>query len=196
MASCESESPRLPVPPRRRQWGATLVEVLTSVGVLAAISGIGVPAFRDQVDEEAVRYAAVDFEQGVRRARSEALRRNTQVTLCAMDPASQSGHVRCQAHGKDWSAGWVVFIDGGVRGQLDADDVLLRVQRASFAQPVVTGTLRYMSFQGLGFSTSAASNFRFQPRGSDPGARGLPHSLLVCVNKPGRTRVVQGDDCA
>jgi type IV fimbrial biogenesis protein FimT len=54
-------------------------------------------------------------------ARSEAVKRGTPVTLCPSgDGASCAGTTQ-------WSLGWLVFVDGGTPGQVDADDTVLAI---------------------------------------------------------------------
>ena len=78
---------------RRMQRGFTVVEmvmVLVMVGVLAAIAG---PFFRDFIIQQNIRNAAFELMSDLTFARSEAVKRNTSVTI------SKAG---------TWSNGWTV----------------------------------------------------------------------------------------
>jgi type IV fimbrial biogenesis protein FimT len=129
----------------------------------------------------------------LRLARSEATKRGEQVTVCARDPKAAQGEVACAPAGLDWSAGWIVFVDHGVRGRIDDGDVLIQVHQPTSRTTQVTATLRYITLQPTGISLSAASHFDFLPNGQVDayGAR------RVCINKPGRLRELAAVvDCA
>lgn len=184
----------------RGRWGGrgvTLVETLATVSLAAVIMGIAVPSMATLQHRQAVAAETAAFRQGVHRARSEALRRGETVTLCALAPdAAQAGDYRCLRGGRDWSAGWLVFVDRGDTGILDAEDPVLMVHQQRAAAGSVVATVSALSFHALGFSSNAASHFRFVPPGAAPDSRGVPGSLLVCVSKPGRVRQTEADDCA
>jgi type IV fimbrial biogenesis protein FimT len=82
---------------KRRARGATLVELMIGLAVLALLVGIGVPAFRDMMKNYQIRTAAESLIGGLQTARNEAVRRNTTVrfqlvnTLDADCTSVQSG---------------------------------------------------------------------------------------------------------
>ena len=191
-------SPRAGWPAGRgRQRGLTLVETTVAVGVAAVLMGVAAPSLQATLHRQAIAAEARQFRDGVHRARAEALRRGGVVVLCALDPASDAGRKPlCAATGKDWSGGWLLFLDRDGSGDQGEEDTVLAVHQQLPTVGTVTATLRSISFHPLGFSTSAASHFRFVPPGHPPDARGVSGSLLVCVNKPGRVRLLAADDCA
>ncbi|HEX9276233.1 MAG TPA: GspH/FimT family protein [Casimicrobiaceae bacterium] len=80
-----------------RTRGFTLVELLTVVVVLVVLTIIAVPAFNELTRSQRVQLAAMDLFTSLLRARSEAIKQNTDVTL---SPAGT------------WAAGWVVAVGG------------------------------------------------------------------------------------
>ena len=77
----------------RIQRGFTLIELMVVVTVAAVMLGIGVPAFREFMATQRVKNTAFDFAAALLLARSEAVKRNSAVTL------SQNG---------SWGNGWSV----------------------------------------------------------------------------------------
>ncbi|HEV2042162.1 MAG TPA: GspH/FimT family protein [Casimicrobiaceae bacterium] len=80
-----------------RARGFTLVELLTVVVVLVVLTTIAVPAFNELTASQRVQMAAMDLFTSLLRARSEAIKQNTDVTL------SSAG---------TWDAGWAVAVGG------------------------------------------------------------------------------------
>lgn len=88
-----------------RDSGFTLVELLMTIVVLTILLATGVPAFKDFIKNNRVTAAANDLVSAIQHARSEALKRGTNVVVCASkDMATCTG--------KDtWAEGWIVFSD-------------------------------------------------------------------------------------
>ena len=80
-----------------RTRGFTLVELLTVVVVLVVLTLIAVPSFNELTRSQRVQMAAMDLFTSLLRARSEAIKQNTDVTL---SPAGT------------WAAGWAVAVGG------------------------------------------------------------------------------------
>jgi type IV fimbrial biogenesis protein FimT len=80
-----------------RARGFTLVELLTVVVVLVVLIMIAVPSFNELIASQRVQMTAMDLFTSLLRARSEAIKQNTDVTL---SPAGA------------WAAGWAVAVGG------------------------------------------------------------------------------------
>ena len=91
---------------RRVQQGFTLVELMVTVAVASILVMIGVPAFSDALLSSKLNSLSNNFVAGVHLARSEAIKRNATVTLCA-----SAGGTTC---GDDWSEGWKILANGAV----------------------------------------------------------------------------------
>jgi type IV fimbrial biogenesis protein FimT len=79
---------------RSKSSGFTLIEMITVVTVLAVISAIAAPGMRSFAAGQKVKALAYDMTADLLLARSEALKRNTAVSVTAS--------------GASWSAGWTV----------------------------------------------------------------------------------------
>jgi type IV fimbrial biogenesis protein FimT len=75
----------------KRARGFTLIELLTIVAITAILSAMAAPAFKSLVAGQRARSTSTDLYAALVLARSEAIKRNTQVTL---------------APAVTWQAGW------------------------------------------------------------------------------------------
>src|SRR3989304_3761383 len=74
--------------------GFTIIELMIAVRILAILSSIAAPAFREMIIASRVRSAASDLYESALRARSEAITRNA-----AIDVVPSGG---------GWAGGWTV----------------------------------------------------------------------------------------
>lgn len=75
----------------------TLIELITTIAVLAILLAIAIPGMQNMVLENRLVAFANDFSSSVSLARSEALTRRQSVSVSPID--------------NDWSNGWQVVID-------------------------------------------------------------------------------------
>lgn len=89
-----SARPRRPIQPnaRVRSKGFTVVELMVTLSITAILLGIGVPSFVSFIRGQAVKTASFDITSMLIFARSEAIKRNTNVVVT---PASGN-----------WANGW------------------------------------------------------------------------------------------
>jgi type IV fimbrial biogenesis protein FimT len=84
----------------RPSRGFTLPELLIVVTVMAVLLSIGVPSFTQLIRDQRVKTASFEVFSSLVFARSEAISRNTSVTIT---PASSN-----------WTNGWTItYVDGG-----------------------------------------------------------------------------------
>lgn len=110
------------------QAGFTLIELMVVVALAAIVLGLGVPSFKNFVVGQRVKAAAFAFANAATYSRSEAIKRNTDVTL----GAAVGG----------WSAGWSVKAGAAVLSQQDGFPGVLM---ASVAPKVTATQLVYQS---------------------------------------------------
>jgi type IV fimbrial biogenesis protein FimT len=129
---------------KTRQTGFTLIELMTGLMLLAILTALAAPSFRQFTRESRASAAQNDLVAALALARSESLRRAVPVAVCAStNGAACSG-------GDDWSDGWLVFTDSsGAAGDLDGTDVLLQVFSGYPADLALTGAAGRTSIQYL-----------------------------------------------
>lgn len=77
----------------KRQAGFGLIEMMAVVAIIIVLAGVGAPAMRDMVVNQRVKSTSSDLFTSILRARSEAIKRNTDV---AISPTT------------NWSTGWTI----------------------------------------------------------------------------------------
>ncbi|HDQ41681.1 MAG TPA: prepilin-type N-terminal cleavage/methylation domain-containing protein [Desulfonatronum sp.] len=87
--------------------GVSIIEVLIVVAIAAILVGIAIPAFNLFIGNTRTSTIANEFVSALNLARSEAMKRGTNVTVCR----STNG-TACAASG-DWGQGWMVYVMDG-----------------------------------------------------------------------------------
>jgi type IV fimbrial biogenesis protein FimT len=80
---------------RKNMLGFTLIELMVTLAILAVLLGAAAPSFSALISSQEMRSASSSLQSALVKTRSEALKRNANVTLA---PASLA----------DWKAGWKV----------------------------------------------------------------------------------------
>lgn len=180
---------------RASQRGFTLTELLTALAVSGVLATIGMPAMGSFHSKTVIDSQVQSLSSAMRRAREEAITRGELVTVCAMAPATtDSAEPHCLARGKDWSAGWIVFIDRGDRGVIGVADRIVSVQQAP-TQAGVVGTSRYITYRPTGVLLSGMGHYRVLAPGQQVMDQDQPGAALICLNRTGRPRVADEPDC-
>lgn len=138
-----------------RERGFTMMELLVAVSIAAVLFAIGVPMYRNASLGARLSAAANNLLASVQLARSEAIKRNVQVTLC-----TSSDGATCAAGG-GWEQGWIV-----VDTVADPDVVIQRQQNLpSGFKLTQSGGSVPLVFQPIGIGMGAAT---FTACRSDP----------------------------
>ena len=135
--------------------GFTLIEMMTTLSVLAVSLALAAPALSGFIRGNRVRAAQGELVSSLMLARSEAARRGVPVGVEARAIATDGGFAR----------GWTVWIDANANGTLDNGEA----------------TLRSVPDFGAGITLTAANDVRdivYSPRGFLAG--GTAVTVIVC----------------
>ena len=94
-----------------RQAGFTLVELLAVMTVMSIVLAVAAPGFTSFSSSQRLRGASTDLVTTLLAARSEAIKRNTEVTVSAAVAGGSA----------NWGHGWTATATGGV--QIDRKEV-------------------------------------------------------------------------
>jgi len=119
----------------RAERGFTLIELMVVITLAAILLGIAVPSFREFMASQRVKNTAFDFAATLLLARSEAVKRNTDVTLAQT--------------GGSWENGWTVSVDGTT---LSVKEAPIGVTIATTPDP--TSSLAYQGNGRVGSTVS------------------------------------------
>ncbi len=87
--------------------GFTVVELLITLVVAAVLASVAVPAFKQMGERNHMVYELNQFSAALRLARTEALKRGANVSICAARE-NATGAVQCTPDAA-WHEGWVVY---------------------------------------------------------------------------------------
>lgn len=147
------------------QRGFTLIELMITIAVLSILLGIAVPGFQATIQNNRSTTLANELITALNLAKSEAVRRGTDVTACASnDGATCSGN---------WTDGWIVSVVGGP---------LLRAWASPRPGAVIGAAATGVTFRPLGNSTGLLLQSEFNNCKGD-------QARTINVNAAGRISV-------
>jgi type IV fimbrial biogenesis protein FimT len=138
------------------QHGLTLVELMVTLAVAIILVAVGMPLFSGVAANNRATTQANTFLTAFKLARSEAIRRGTEVSVCAIaDPAAAT--MTCGTN-SDWGKGMLVFTDGGTLGSVDGGDERVRVFTLNGAGATAVTTGAFVRFQAQGAVATLTAN--------------------------------------
>jgi type IV fimbrial biogenesis protein FimT len=171
-----------------------MIELLVVIALVALLATLGVGSFARMASSSAVSAHTNNFVADSRFARSEALKRGENVTMCrAVDPQAAQPVCAGTLGSAGWESGWIVFVDLDGNNTRSEDEPLLRVQPAMADSGGIGrsggAAFNQLRYRPSGWSVGATATLRFKPAlaqaQSDPA-----QGRTVCVSNLGRTRVL------
>ena len=137
--------------PAARMAGFTLLELMITVTIAAILLGIGVPAFSDIIRNNRLTAGANDLLHSAQRARSEAVKRQATVAVCATADA-EADQPTCS---NGAFSQWIMFVDTNSDWTADADEPVLERHGALPASVTVRNDEDgIISYAASGFPTT------------------------------------------
>ena len=171
-----------------RTDGYSLYELVMTLGLVALLSAIGVPSFAGLMADKYLRTEVNALFHAVYLARTESIARRRVVTICP----SLDGQY-CDA-GNDWSKGWILFVNKGMKNPLVRDDneVLLQHHQVSKSSQIMSnrkgyslrstelratnGTITFCDRTGRAESRALVISYTGRPRVTREDRAGNPYS--------------------
>ena len=154
--------PRSVARARRAALGFTITETMLAVAVLAILVGLAAPGFKEIILSQAVKTASFDLFSHLVVARSEAITRNTTVTV---SPAAGN-----------WANGWTITDSGGETVR----------QQDKFAQVIIAGP-GSITFNGAGRLTTGSTSLSLMANGGQAS-----HNRCIEIDLSGRPASKKG----
>lgn len=138
----------------KAQTGLTLVELMVTLAAAIVLLAVGVPMYRSLVANNAVVAQTNGLVSALNLARSEAVKRGGNLTVCPKSSASVA-QTNCGTN-TNWANGWHLFTDdSGTAGVRDGTDQILRHWEPLSGNPTLTTTAAFFRFRSSGFLDSA-----------------------------------------
>jgi len=152
---------------------------MTTLAVLAILVSLAAPSFNDLIRDNRLSTQLNDFVASLHNARSEAVKRGIEITVC-----KSADNATCTVGG-NWEQGWLVFIDDNGDEQVDAGETILNAGSALGGDNTLTG------------NANVADVIKFDSRGFSQGfngtltlcdARGASSARGIVISNTGRVR--------
>ena len=160
--------------------GFTFIEMIVTLTIAGILIALAAPAMRDFILNQRLATQANDFIGDLNLARSEAIRRATNVTVCKQGGTLASPSCSSSAA---WSAGRVVFVDTDSDGQLESNETVLRVRESLDGNN--TNSIVFASTGLTTLTTGTEVTMRFCD------SRGPGKAVTLFINYTGRARIDQ-----
>lgn len=118
--------------------GFTLVELMITLVLAAIILSIGIPSFRQVIEQNQLTSQINSFTTALHLARSEAVKRGQRVTVCA-----SSNGTGCGAAG--YEQGWIVFAEDSNFGTREPAEELITTINALDSGLTLRGSVNLSS---------------------------------------------------
>jgi type IV fimbrial biogenesis protein FimT len=165
----------------RGSQGVTLIELVTTLGIVAILSAAAAPTLKHFGDDSERAAAVNSFLHAIFLARSESIKRGQVVTLCKSLDGS-----RCVERAS-WSDGWIVFVntDRDDAPQRDPGEPVILVN-SGWPRGSITSNRTAYSFRPMQQGVVNGTIVFCDPRGSE-------HARAIIISQTGRPRVARRD---
>jgi type IV fimbrial biogenesis protein FimT len=176
-----------------RHGGFTLIELMVTIVIAGVLAMMAVPMLQNFVISNRTSATSNEFMGSVLRARTEAVSRNSCVTMCVSKDTDSANPSCAGIEEKAWGNGWVVFrnpeCDASVKSAPQSDDLLL-VTRTLSTDYSLTGPGGLIFFSATGVPRPAdVGSFQIRYQEST-----RPSNRTICLSPLGRTLTMAYSD--
>ena len=167
---------------RSRYTGFTFTELMVVIAIMSILLSFAAPSFQSLIAQSRLTTVSTQLRSALLIARSEAIKSNRQVTVCASEDQSSCSN-------GSWSSGSIAFIDRGAIGKIDDEDEIIRIfdRASSILQVLQTGIDGSVSFTPDGASDTSGAFMVCDPlRNAEP--------RRICLGRSGTVNV-RRDEC-
>jgi type IV fimbrial biogenesis protein FimT len=162
--------------------GLTLIELMTTLSVVAILGTLAVPGFSNLLADAERTTTVNNFFHAIFLARSESIKRGQVVSLCKSNDAQT-----CVNRAPEWSGGWIVFINSD-RDELperDVDETVLAVYDG-WTRGRITSNRNAYSFRPYDQAVVNGTILFCDARGGE-------YARAIIISQTGRPRVAKRD---
>jgi type IV fimbrial biogenesis protein FimT len=154
--------------------GITLIELMITIAIAGILISLAAPNFRASVQNNRMVTEVNDLHASLNLGRSEAIKRNSDVTICA----SNNGKI-CTG---DWKDGWIVFADNDVNGVIKQENII-RVHG-----PISASSTLLFSDDQVTYASDGTSTGGSKGTFTLCDSRGAAHARGLVIGLSGRPR--------
>ena len=168
----------------RKIRGMTLLELMITLAIAGLLAAIAVPSFIPFVENNRYVTQINELQTSLNLARSEAIKRNNNVSVCKRDRDAE-----CHGHDNHWHHGWLVFVDNDADGVIDAGDEVLRIYDNLKAKNKLFFSIEEVTYASNGLASSGTGDsFALCEEKAVSGSKGL------VIGPSGRPRLALDSD--
>ena len=171
-----------------KKRGFTLIELLVTVAIAAILAAVAAPSFSEAIVNYQLTSNTNNFLASTQLARSEAIKRNSRMTLC-----KSADGTSCTTAG-GWHRGWIVFNDVNNNATINSGEAVVYKESAMSADFLMLGNANvdnYVSFAPSGATELVSGGLQQGTLTlcSQSGSSGQARQLII--NGAGRLRVTK-----
>ena len=140
----------------KRETGFSLLELMIAITVAGILMAVGIPGMVTIVQNNRILATSNDFVSAIHAGRMESIKRRSTIVLCA----SADPEAAAPSCSKNFSDGWVAFVDRNQNGVVDPNadpalnDTVLLARKIESGKLSLLSSGNYLAFAPSGFARS------------------------------------------